>query len=629
MHDPVDEPAQWPLLWRLIRQGWEYRWLTLAMIATTAAVTGLTGYQGKLFKDLLDALTAVQHGGTHEGLSAVTCPRCSYYFDYFDLLSHGSTTDALAAATAQVQHVALMMLALALPLGLLAYTGWLTGQYLANRCMRDLRSRFVAHLVRLDLAFHGELARGELLARVTVDLDRLYGAQSLLFGKFIQRPAMALGYIAAVFWASWQIGVVVFIIIVPIGAIIARILRKTRRRSQRAQETLATTLVAFEQITAGIRVIKTMGSTEREVERYAGLNHDLFGDRQRVARARAQSEGITQGSVLLMAGGAMFLAALLFAGGLIKPSDLLVSLTFVGLLIGALRELQKVWGDIQEALPACARVYAILDREPTLVDAPQAPAAPAPRTAIRLEQVSFTYASGSDEVLRHIDLTVPVGRTTALVGPSGGGKSTILDLIPRLREVTGGRITWDGVDVRSVAADSLIRHVAIVSQDSFLFNDTVRNNIRYGKPSAGEDEIIAAAKRAHVHEAILALEGGKGYDTLVGDRGGRLSGGQRQRIAIARALLRDAPILLLDEPTSALDATSEKHVQDALDTLMQGRTTIVIAHRLATVQHADCIHVIGKPATGGPSGVLESGSHAELVAKGGVYADLVRLQQLS
>ncbi len=601
MDDSAAEPAQWPLLRRLIGQGWEYRWLTLAMIATTAAVTGLTGYQGKLFKDLLDALTAVQHG---------------------------STPEALTAATATVQHVALIMLALALPLGLLAYAGWLTGQYLANRCMRDLRSRFVAHLVRLDLAFHGELARGELLARVTVDLDRLYGAQSLLFGKFIQRPAMALGYIAAVFWASWQIGVVVFIVLVPIGAIIARILRKTRRRSQRAQETLATTLVAFEQITAGIRVIKTMGSTEREVERYAGLNRDLFGDRQRVARARAQSEGITQGSVLLMAGGAMFLAALLFAGGLIKPSDLLVSLTFVGLLIGALRELQKVWGDIQEALPACARVYAILDRQPTLVDTHHPPAVPAPRTAIRLEQVSFTYAKGSDEVLRDIDLTVPVGRTTALVGPSGGGKSTILDLIPRLREVTGGRITWDGVDVRSVAADSLIRHVAIVSQDSFLFNDTVRNNIRYGKPAAGEDEIIAAAKRAHVHEAILALEGGKGYDTLVGDRGGRLSGGQRQRIAIARALLRDAPILLLDEPTSALDATSEKHVQDALDALMQGRTTIVIAHRLATVQHADCIHVIGKPATGGPSGVLESGTHAELVAKGGAYAELVRLQQL-
>jgi subfamily B ATP-binding cassette protein MsbA len=592
--------AQWPLLSRITRQGWEYRWLAGLMLMTTAAVTALTGFQGKLFKDLLDALTAVQHSGSVE---------------------------ATTAATGEVQRVALIMLALAIPLGLLSYSAWLTGQYLANRCMRDLRSRFVAHLVRLDLAFHGELARGELLSRVTADLDRLYSVQSMLFGKFIQRPALALGYIAAVFWASWQIGLAVFIVLVPIGAIIARILRKTRHRSQRAQETLATTLIAFEQITGGIRVIKTMGSTEREVARYSGLNEDLYGDRQRVARARAQSEGITQGSVLLMAGGAMFLASLLFIRGWITPSDLLVSLTFVGLLIGALRELQKVWGDIQENLPAAERVYAILDRQPTLVDRPQAPALAAPQRAIHLEDVSFRYAANSEAVIEHIDLMIPVGRTTALVGPSGGGKSTILDLIPRLRDVSGGRITWDGADIREVQADSLIRHVAIVSQDSFLFNDTVRANIRYGKPGASDAEVEQAARRAHVHDAILSLEGGQGYDTVVGDRGGRLSGGQRQRVAIARALLRDAPILLLDEPTSALDATSEQHVQEALDELMKNRTTVVIAHRLATVQHADCIHVIGKRGPG-PSQVLESGTHAELVAKNGEYAELVRLQQL-
>ena len=596
-----DDAPQWPLLKRILLQGWVYRNLAILMLCTTATVAALTGFQGKLFQELLTALMTVQSGADQT---------------------------VREAATAVVQRVSMHLLLLALPLGLAAYAAWLTGQYLANRCMRDLRSRFVAHMVRLDLAFHGEIARGELLARVTADLDRLYSVQSLLLGKFIQRPALAIGYIIAVFVTSWQIGIAVFVVILPVGSVIAKILRKTRRRARRAQETLATTLVAFEQITGGIRVIKTMGSTEREVDRYAGLNDGLFADRQKVARARAQSEGITQGSVLLMGGGAMFLASLLFAQGWLKPAELQASLLFVGLLIGALRELQKVWGDIQEGLPAAQRVYAILDRQPTLNDQVSAPAAPAPRHAIRLEGVTFRYAADAEPVIQQVDLAIPVGRTIALVGPSGGGKTTILDLIPRLRDVTGGKITWDGVDVRSVQADSLIRHVAIVSQDSFLFNDTVRNNIRYGKPTASDSEVITAATRAHVHEAILALEGGKGYDTMVGDRGGRLSGGQRQRIAIARALLRDAPILLLDEPTSALDAASEKHVQEALDELMKDRTTIVIAHRLATVQHADCIHVIGKDPQGGPSRVLESGTHAELVQRAGHYAELVRLQQL-
>ena len=594
--------GQGPLLKRIIRQGWDYRWLVLLMLLLTGLVTALTGYQGKLFKDLLDTLTAVQH-------------------------TNGDTAK-LAEVLAKLQSVAGWMLALALPMGLAAYGAWVTGQYLANRCMRDLRSRFVAHLVRLDLGFHQDLARGELLTRVTADLDRLYSVQALLFGKMTQRPALALGYVAAIFWVSWQVGVAVFLILVPIALIIGRVLRKTRTRSQKAQETLATTLSAFEQITAGIRVIKSMGSSEREVDRYAGLNDNLFGDRQRVARAKAQSEGITQGSVLLMGGLAMFAAAILFERGLIQPTQLLLVLTFVGLLIGALREVQRVWGDVLEYLPSGARVFELLDRQPSLIDLPAAPAAGSPTSALRLERVTFRYKADAEPVIEDLDLTIPIGKVTALVGPSGGGKSTILDLIPRLRDVSAGRITWDGVDVRAVQADSLIHQVAIVNQDSFLFNDTIRNNIRYGRPAATEDDIIQAAQRAHVHDAILALEGGKGYDTVVGDRGGRLSGGQRQRVAIARALLRDAPILLLDEPTSALDAESERHVQAALDELMKGRTVVVIAHRLATVQHAHHIHVIGKHADGGPSRVLESGTHADLVARDGHYAGLVRLQTL-
>jgi len=236
---------------------------------------------------------------------------------------------------------------------------------------------------------------------------------------------------------------------------------------------------------------------------------------------------------------------------------------------------------------------------------------------------------GGQDLLRGIDLEIPVGRTVALVGASGGGKSTLIDLIPRLQDVTAGRVLWDGSDVRSFRASTVVHHCAIVQQDAFLFDDTVYENIRYGRPEATREEIEAAARRANIHDDILRLEGGQGYETRVGDRGSRLSGGQRQRVAIARALLRDAPVLLLDEPTSALDAGSEAHVQAALDELMRGRTTVVIAHRLATVRHADAIFVLGGKDDGDLRGrLMESGTHEQLIAAGGAYAELVKRQDL-
>jgi subfamily B ATP-binding cassette protein MsbA len=279
-------------------------------------------------------------------------------------------------------------------------------------------------------------------------------------------------------------------------------------------------------------------------------------------------------------------------------------------------------------------VKVVLDQQSAIQDKANALPCPAPKQAIILDHVSFRYQPQLEFVLRDISLTVPVGKTVALVGQSGAGKSTLLDLLPRFHDVNDGKITIDGVDLRDFQLESLSHHFAIVQQDSFLFNDTVYANISYGRPEATRAEIKQAAVRAHIHEAILALDGGLGYETNVGDRGSRLSGGQRQRVAIARAFLRDAPILIMDEPTSALDADSERHVQEALAELMRGRTVVVVAHRLATVQHADIIYVLAgarnrdgqdDPRRGT---VIESGSHSELIAQGGEYAELVRLQQL-
>jgi subfamily B ATP-binding cassette protein MsbA len=592
------------ILKRIIRQGWDYKHITALVLLFTLTSSALIGYQGKLLVDLLNILSSIQVG-------------------------QATGAEDTSRAIAQLKQVSLIILALAPIVGGAAYGAVLTGQYLANRCMRDLRNRFLAHLIRQELAFHVSANRGDIIQRMTSDLNALFTLQTVLFSKLLQRPVEVLALVGFLFWLSWQFTLALFLVMLPIGALIGTVLKKVRRRSKEANDSMAASVVLFEQITAGVRVIKAMGSTEREVERYQGANQDLFNQRQRMVRARAQSDGVTQGSVMLITAAGMGFGAFLFERSWITPMALLTVLAVLGRIANSLREVQRAWGDVLECIPAAERAYELLDRTSRVVDRPGATPCPVPTRAITLEQVRFSYAADAEEVLRGIDLTVPVGRTVALVGESGGGKSTILDLIPRFHEVTGGAIRIDGADIRDRQLDSLVRHVAIVSQDSFLFNDTVYNNIAYGRPGATRAEVEQAATRAHIHHAILALEGGKGYDTPVGDRGGQLSGGQRQRVAIARALLRDAPILLLDEPTSALDADSESHVQAALKELMQGRTTIVVAHRLATVQHADLIVVLaGKdhPARGT---VLEQGTHGELVAKGGEYARLVRMQQLA
>ena len=593
------------ILTRILRQGWQYRGLIGLTLIGTALVAPAWAYSMRLLQQVIESMGAIPANASSAQAEAVT-----------------RATDSMMSSS-------INLMVLAPVVALATYLGWYGGQKLANRCMQALRNRMLGHLVRLDLGFHSHLQRGDLLARMTADLASMLTIQTNLYGRLVQRPAEAAGWIAYMFWANWRFAAVVFLVLLPIGAVVGRILRKTRKRSQAARQTYADNLNAFEQITAGIRVIKAMGSSEREVERYAVSNRSYYNDSMRVARARAQSETITQGAIFLLTGVAFIVGAWLLREGWMKPSELLLSFIAIGRLTTVLREVQRVWGDTVEQFPAAERVFAVLDTVGRVTDQTHAVDCPLPQQGIRLDGLRFRYAPDADEVLRGVDLDIPVGKTVALVGESGSGKSTILDLIPRFHDVTGGRILIDGVDVRELKQDTWVHHCAIVAQDSFLFDDSVFNNIRYGRPAATRAEVEQAARRAHVHEAILSLEGGLGYDTQVGDRGGRLSGGQRQRIAIARALLRDAPVLLLDEPTSALDADSEKHVQAALAELMKGRTVVVVAHRLATIQHADLICVLAGKDHPQRGLIIERGSHRELVDLGGEYARLVRLQQLA
>jgi subfamily B ATP-binding cassette protein MsbA len=331
----------------------------------------------------------------------------------------------------------------------------------------------------------------------------------------------------------------------------------------------------------------------------------------KLVRTRAAATPVTE-----TLGGVAVAIVILYGGyqvidGITTPGTFFSFIAALVMAYQPLKSLANLNTALQEGLAAAQRVFALLDVEPDIADRPGTPALQITGGEIDLEDVSFTYRAGAP-ALRNVGLKVPAGRTVALVGPSGAGKSTLLNLIPRFFDASTGRVSIDGADVRAVTLASLRGAIALVSQETGLFNDTVRANIAYGRPGASEGDIVSAARAAAAHDFIGELA--DGYETMIGENGVRLSGGQRQRLAIARAMLKDAPILLLDEATSALDAEAERQVQEALKRLMEGRTTLVIAHRLATVLNADRIYVMDQGR------IIEAGSHAELVAKGGVYA---------
>ena len=508
-------------------------------------------------------------------------------------------------------------LALALVKGLADYGQAVLMTRVGQRVIADVQIALFARLMRADLAYFHANPTGTLISRFTSDAALLRGtAASVLAG--IGKDAVTVVFLVGVmFYQDWLLALVSFFVFPLAIRPIVGIGRRIRRVAANTQAEIGQLTTLLNQTFQGARHVKAYGMEQYEERRAARLIERLFALIDRSTRTRSQASPMME-----TLGGAAIAVVILYGGHQVisggrTPGALFSFITALLLAYQPLKSLANLNASLQEGLAAAQRIFEVLDVEPTIRDLPSARPLRIAGGEIRFDNVRFGYVPGAVAIDR-ISLTIPAGHTVALVGPSGAGKSTILNLIPRFFDVDAGGITIDGQDVRSVMLTSLRGAIALVAQEVGLFDDTVRANIAYGRFGASRDEIEAAARAAAADAFIRELP--QGYDTLVGEHGILLSGGQRQRIAIARAMLKNAPILLLDEATSALDSEAERQVQSALKTLIRGRTTLVIAHRLSTVQFADLIYVIDR-------GVLvESGRHQELVSRDGLYARLYAMQ---
>jgi len=484
--------------------------------------------------------------------------------------------------------------------------------------VRDLRNQLVRHLHSQSLAFfHGERV-GILASRIVNDVQLVRGALAAGISNIIKESLLLMGSLFWVFWVSWKLALVSLLILPPVIGVVVWIGGQMRRRSSRMQERMADLQAVLHETLANIRVVKSFHAEEWEAGRFARENDRFFHAFLRLRRLGEAASPITEYAMIVVFAGVLWYGGqLIFVDQSLAPQNFFVFVVALLSMMSPLKKLSGVNSTLQEGLAAGDRIFRLLDARAEIADRPGALPVTAFKDAMRFENVAFSYATG-EPVLEGLSLTLARGETVALVGPSGAGKSTIADLLPRFYDPTGGRITLDGQDLRDLKLAGLRPLFGIVPQETILFHDTVARNIAYGRDDVPQAEIEAAARAANAHEFIARLP--QGYDTPIGERGVKLSGGERQRVAMARAVLKDPAILILDEATSSLDSASEAQVQAAIESLRAGRTALIIAHRLSTVQRADRILVIERGR------IVEEGRHAELLARGGLYAHLHGLQ---
>lgn len=488
--------------------------------------------------------------------------------------------------------------------------------YIGQRIVNDMRDQLYSHLTSLSFSFYTRTPTGVLISGIINDVNLVQGALTTAPSRLVQGVFTMAALTVYIIYKDWRLAAFSVVVLPLLGIAISRFSKRFRQASTQMQEQYGGLTTHIHETISGIRIVKAFGMESYENRRFAERNKGLFNSLMRAIKTNAISHPIMEVITTLGISMVILIGGYWIIQGRMTVGEFFSFMAALYFLYRPIKELNAVNSMIQAGVAAATRIFEVIDTQPEIRNRQGAGIVSRDFRTIEFRNLAFKYED--EMVLKDINLTVQTGEMVALVGRSGGGKTTFVNLIPRFYDVTGGSILIDGRDIRDLSIESLRALTAIVTQQTFLFNDTVKNNIAYGDTNKQFDDIVRAARSAYAEDFISALP--MGYDTVIGESGVKLSGGQRQRIAIARALLKNAPILILDEATSSLDTQSEREVQNALDTLMKGRTSFVIAHRLSTIMNADRIIVLKD------GGIVEQGGHEDLLARGGEYKSLYEQQ---